>query len=92
VARDWTNTDDVREDIFHRMEAFGQNIAPVPYAACLENREDGPVWVVDIHVKVRRLIEFDITAEGKHLHEALRRIYLGLNNEATYRRQSATTF
>lgn len=89
MARDWRDTDAVRTDIFKRMAAFGENVAPIPYAACLENRLDGPTWVVDIHVKVRRLVEFDISAEGQELHEALRRIYLGLNNEMTYRRLGA---
>lgn len=86
MARDWNDTHVVRDDILKRMAAFGDNIAPIPYAAALENRDEGPTWVVDIHVKVKRVIEFDLSAEGKTLAEALRCIYLGLNSEVNLRR------
>ena len=87
MARDWTDTHSVREDILKRMRAFGENIAPIPYASALEYGEDGSEhWVVDIHVKVRRAVEFDLTGEGKTLADALRCVYLGLNSEANLRR------
>ena len=86
MARDWTDTQIVKEDILKRMASFGNNIAAIPYASALENRDGILTWVVDIHVKVHRVIEFDLSAEGATLGEALRCIYLGLNSEANLRR------
>lgn len=86
VARDWADTNETRKGILARMAAFGENVAAFPYSETMEYRETGKVWVVDIHVKVRRSVEFDISAERPDLHEALRCVYLGLNNEMNYRR------
>lgn len=82
MARDWTDTKSIRESIFERMEAYGDNVAEVPFSM-YQQREEGNIlkWVVDIHVKIKRVTEFEITGEGLTLSEALRRAYLGLNNE-----------
>lgn len=64
------------------MAGFGENIAPVPIAMSKYTKQDGPeYWIVDLHIKVARVTEFDISAEGSTLSAALRSAYLGLNNE-----------
>lgn len=62
------------------MAQFGTNSADLPIAMTLELREEGRVWVVDIHIRVRRVTEFDISTEDVLLSKALRGAYLGLNN------------
>ena len=91
MARDWNNLEDVRKDIFERMKNFGDNIATFPYCETQERLETGKtIWTVDIHVRVKRLVEFQLTGEGETLAEALRRVYLGLNSEANLRRNAST--
>lgn len=88
MARDWSNTRAVRDDILERMARFGENIAEFPFTETLERRLDGLMWVVDLHVKVIRSVEFDLTAEGRTLAEALRKAYLGLNSEIGLRKNA----
>jgi hypothetical protein len=80
MARDWeaSNTLAMIED---RLEKYGVNIADLPISMTKELREDGYWWVVDLHIRVRRVTEFDISTEGRTLGAALRAAYLGLNNE-----------
>jgi DNA-directed RNA polymerase alpha subunit len=63
------------------MAMHGINIAEVPFCETMERRSDEHVWVVDLHVKVARKTEFDISAVGLTLAEALRRAYLSLSHE-----------
>ena len=81
MARDWSDTEGVRKDILHRMAMHGINIATVPFAETLERVGDEHLWTVDIHVKVARKTEFDISTVGETLAEALRRAYLSLSHE-----------
>lgn len=81
MARDWTNTRATREDILARMEKFGPNVADIPFSEYQERRGSACIWVVQLHVKVRGVTEFDVEGEGDTLAEALRRAYLGLNDE-----------
>jgi hypothetical protein len=81
LARDW-EVSNTLADLKARMARFGVNVAPVPISMVEEyDPGRGMIWVVDIHIKVYRKTEFDISVEGKTLSEALRRAYLGLNNE-----------
>lgn len=81
MARDW-EVSNTLADLKARMAKFGPNIAAVPISMVEEyTPARGTFWVVDIHIKVYRFTEFDISVEGKTLSEALRRAYLGLNNE-----------
>lgn len=82
MARDW-EVSNTLADLKARMAKFGDNIASVPISMVEEyDRETGRrFWVVDIHIKVHRVTEFDISVEGNTLSDALRRAYLGLNNE-----------
>lgn len=89
MARDWADETSVRNDIHERMNKYGDNIAPVPFAEYQERRNDGLWWCVDIHIKVRRTTEFEVSAEGRTLSEALRKAYLGLNNEPVLTRKAA---
>jgi hypothetical protein len=92
VARDWNNLEVVREDIFERMGAFGTNVAQFPYSETRELREGKLIWTVDIHIKVIRQTEFELTGEGETLMEALRRVYLGLNSQTNLRRATTASF
>lgn len=71
--------------LHERMANFGENVAPVPLCITMERRcVEGKwktVYVVDLHVKVIRQTEFDISAEANTVSGALRAAYLGLNNE-----------
>lgn len=80
MARDWEISRTLA-DLMVRMSQFGENVASVPIAMTEENRNGLRVWIVDLHIKVRRVTEFDISTEGTTLSEALRSAYLGLNNE-----------
>lgn len=81
MARDW-EVSNTLADLKARMARFGDNIATVPISMVEEyDPTRGRFWVVDLHIKVHRVTEFDISVEGKTLSEALRRAYLGLNNE-----------
>lgn len=81
MARDWERASIVIVDILDRMDKFGKNIATFPFCVTQEIRNGEPVWVVDIHVKVKNKTEFDISSEGATLSQALKGAYLGLNNE-----------
>lgn len=81
MARDWTDTEETREAILKRMALYGVNIAEVPFCETMERRGDEHLWVVDLHVKVARKTEFDISVVGETLAEALRRAYLSLSHE-----------
>lgn len=81
MARDWDNTELVQDAIFRRMGKYGENVADIPYTVYQERREDGLWWLVQIHVKVPRVTEFDIEGEGRTVAEAMRSAYLALNNE-----------
>lgn len=84
MARDW-EVSNTLASLKARMAKFGENVAPVPICMTEETRTDGErfwtMWVVDLHIKVRRVTEFDISTEAETLSEALRKAYLGLNNE-----------
>lgn len=92
MARDWTDTKAIREAILDRMDLYGENVAAVPFSMYQE-RDHGNIlkWVVDIHVKVRRVTEFEITGEGPTCGEALRRAYLALNNQPMVLKNAART-
>lgn len=56
----------------------------------MEHDEHGePCWTVDVHVRIPGVAEYEVTGAGKTLTGALRRAYLGLNNEQQIRRLSA---
>lgn len=84
MARDW-EVSNTLASVKARMAQFGANVAPCPIAMTEEFRDGQTVWVVDLHIRVRRVTEFDISTEGSTLSEALRAAYLGLNNEAGLR-------
>lgn len=69
--------------IHQRMTDFGANTAPMPVSMSQALNEGGElVWMVDLHIRVRGVTEFEISAEGATLAEALRGAYLGMNNRA----------
>lgn len=81
MARDWDDTEQVRQDILNMMTMHGPNKAALPFCESLMNEDGIQKWVVDIHVLVKREKEFDIVGEGKTLAEALRGAYLSLSRE-----------
>ena len=70
-----------------RLAPANQSLLPV---ACAQERlPDGTlIWTVDIHVLIPAVVEYDLSAQGATLAEALRRTYLGLNNEQALRRNA----
>jgi hypothetical protein len=83
VARDWEDCESVLSDMRKRMDRFGKNVAPVPLCITEEYDRDTDVtqWVVDLHIKVVGVTEFDLQGYGSTRSAAIRRAYLGLNRE-----------
>lgn len=83
MARDWSDTKTLKEDIWARMALYGDNVAPIPFCMYQERIEgtNNLKWVVEIHVKVKSVTEFEVIGEDETFAGALRRAYLGLNNE-----------
>lgn len=80
MARNWT-TDETLADIIKRMEEYGPNVAEFPIAMTRETSDMGElVWVVNLHVRIKRVTEFEIEAMSTILADALRKAYIGLNN------------
>lgn len=88
MARDWQDEPRTIADLESRLDRLAPgNTARVPIAAAREVDENGDqVWTVDLHVRIPGVTEYDITGAGKTLAGALRRAYLGLNNEPHIRR------
>ena len=61
------------------LETFASaNIAPIPIAIA---KADG-LWTVDIHVKLKRVIEYEITSEHESLATAIAHAAHGLSNQS----------
>lgn len=81
MARDWSepNTFAALEE---RLKLIApDNTAPIPIA-CAQERDEvtGELgWIVDVHVRIPHVTEYDTQGAGKTLAGALRRAYLGLN-------------
>lgn len=89
MARDWEKeTHQVRGEILDLMGTYGDNVATVPFCEYLELREGEPIWCVDLHVKVRRKTEFEVSGEGPTLGRALKGAYIRLCNESQILRQA----
>lgn len=88
MARDWTDEPRTIADLEARMDRLAPgNTARVPIAAARELDDTGePAWTVDVHVRLPGVCEYDVTGVGRTLAGALRRAYLGLNNEQNLRR------
>lgn len=90
MAREWGETETLAL-LEERLALIApDNVADLPIACSKERQEDGTyIWGVHVHVKVRFVTEYDIEAYGKTYAGALRRAYLGLNNEANLRKHAA---
>lgn len=65
------------------------NTAPLPITAAKEQQDDGSyLWTVDIHVRIPRITEYEVSGRDTSLAGALRRAYLALNNEPHVRKQA----
>jgi len=86
VARDWEEASTLSALEARLEQVAPGNTADLPIAAAKERQPDGSfIWTVDIHVRIPRVTEYDVTGVGKSFAGALRRAYLGLNNEAGVR-------
>lgn len=68
------------------------NTAPIPISCHQERSETDPsklIWVATIHVRIRRITEYDVEGFGTTLGDALRRAYIGLAHEAQIRQHNA---
>lgn len=88
MARDWSEeaTLTALEDRLARLAP--ENIAPIPIAACKELVDGTPYWTVDVHVRIPRVTEYEVSGTDKTLAGALRRAYLALNNEPNVREKA----
>ena len=88
MARDWTDEPKTIAALEERLDRLAPgNTARVPIAAARELDDTGePAWTVDVHVRIPGVCEYDVTGVGHTLAGALRRAYLGLNNETNLRR------
>jgi hypothetical protein len=96
AARGWEETTTLAK-LEARLEHLAPgNVAEFPIATSKEREvaEDGTVtfvWRVDVHVRIPRVTEYDIEGWGPTISTALRRAYLGLNNEPRLRHESAAS-
>lgn len=90
MARDWSELETLAA-LERRLETLAPgNVAELPIAAAKQRTITGEYgWVVDIHVKIPGVTEYEVTGAGKTYAGALRRAYLGLNNETNLRRHAA---
>lgn len=90
MAREWGEAETLALLEERLLLIAPDNTADIPIASSKERQEDGTfAWGVHVHVKVPYVTEYDIEAYGKTYAGALRRAYLGLNNEANLRRHAA---
>lgn len=57
------------------------NVAPIPIATA---KEDGK-WTVDLHVKIPRVTEYEVSSEGDSLADALARAATALTHQSDLR-------
>ena len=90
MPRDWSE-EKTMEALQARLEAIApENTAPIPIACSYERDENGKLgWIVDIHVRIPRVTEYDVQGAGLTLAGALRRAYLGLNAAPHFARMAA---
>lgn len=89
MAKDWEyEISRTRTAIIERMAQYGENSATFPFTMYLEMREEGAIWCVDIHVRVKRQTEFEVSSEGPTLGNALKRAWICLSNEPMRLRQA----
>jgi hypothetical protein len=89
VARDWT-FEPTLQALEERLKRLApNNTASVPLTITAEPGLNGAwTWTVDLHVRIPRLTEYEVTATGDTVSAAIRKAYLGLNNEALIRKRS----
>ena len=77
MARDWTDTDSIN-DLHRRLcRVAPDNKAPIPLSVSFENGK----WHVDVHVRIARKTEYEISGVHKDLLEAIKRVHWGLDRE-----------
>jgi hypothetical protein len=92
VARDWNNETETLSALEARVASLAPgNTAPIPIDASKQRNElTGEwTWVVDIHVRIPRVTEFELTGSDTTLTGAIRRAYLALNSHKRLRRQAS---
>ena len=91
MARDWSEPKTFAA-LEERLSLIApDNTAPIPIA-CAQERDEVTgelVWLVDVHVRIPRVTEYDTQGAGKTLAGALRRAYLGLNAAPHFARMNA---
>lgn len=65
------------------------NTAQIPVAVSQElDEENNVIWVVDIHVRIPRVTEYDLTTSAPSYAVALRKAVASLNSESRIRRHA----
>lgn len=91
MARDWDPASTMALLEARLEKVAPNNTAPIPISVHKERHEVYPdrwVWVANVMVRIPRVTEYDVEGFGDTAGDALRRVYLGLNNEARTRRQA----
>lgn len=90
MARDWDAEAETMKALDERlMRLAPDNTAEFPISCVQQRDQNGNLgWVVDIHVRIPRVTEYEVTAFHPTYAGAIRRAYLGLNNETKIRQQS----
>lgn len=89
MARDWNELStmvSLEERVASRAPG---NTAEFPISIIRQQDDlDRWVWVIDIHVRIPGVTEYEVTASDPSYPAALRKAYLGLNNEGNLRRNA----
>ena len=85
MARDWDNEIMTMVALDRRMaELEPRNTAPIPLSTSKELDDTGQwVWVVNIHVRIPGVTEYEVEGSSPSYTDALRRAYLGVNKYMT---------
>ncbi len=90
MARDWNDESPTLAALEARLHSLAPgNTSPMPISSS-KQQDDNSIWFwsVDLHVKIPHVTEYEVTGVGRTFTAALRRAYLGLNNEQNVRRMA----
>lgn len=90
MARDWNDEDLTVRALEARLAKLAPgNVSNMPIATAKQMDDNGIwFWAVDVHVRIPTVTEYEVTGVGRTLTAALRRAFLGLNNEQNVRRMA----
>jgi hypothetical protein len=90
VARNWNDESPTLAALEARLQSLAPgNVSDMPISSAKQKDDNGSwAWTVDLHVRIPNVTEYEVTGVGRTFTGALRRAYLGLNNEQNVRRMA----